>query len=213
MSDNSTSSAPPIADQVKEQAHQAIDQGKQAVQQGKEMAGGLLDRTRELVKTQLGTQKDNAVAGLNDVAQALLLSSNHLQEQGQGGVAHYADTAAEKITSLSGYLRQREVEDVLSEVQDFARQKPALFLGGTILLGLAAGRFLKSSSPDVAAGATGGTSVPQGAPNPLLPVPVSGVYDTSKGTPDTDGDANGGAWDMQPEAKASESTLRTSDAI
>lgn len=212
MSDNSTSSAPPIADQVKEQAHQAIDQGKQAVQQGKEMAGGLLDRTRELVKTQLGTQKDNAVAGLNDVAQALLLSSNHLQEQGQGGVAHYADTAAEKITSLSGYLRQREVEDVLSEVQDFARQKPALFLGGTILLGLAAGRFLKSSSPDVAAGATGGTSVPQGAPNPLLPVPVSGVYDTSKGAPDTDSDANGRAWDMQPEAKASESTLRTSDA-
>lgn len=212
MSDNSTSSAPPIADQVKEQAHQAIDQGKQAVQQGKEMAGGLLDRTRELVKTQLGTQKDNAAAGLNDVAQALLLSSNHLQEQGQGGVAHYADTAAEKITSLSGYLRQREVDDVLSEVQDFARQKPALFLGGTILLGLAAGRFLKSSSPDVAAGATGGTSVPQGAPNPLLPVPVSGVYDTSKSAPDTDSDANGRAWDMQPEAKASESTLRTSDA-
>ncbi len=212
MSDNSTSAAPPIADQVKEQAHQAVDQGKQAVQQGKELAGGLLDRTRDLVKTQLSTQKDNAAAGLNDVAQALLLSSNHLQEQGQGGVAHYADAAAEKITGLSGYLRQREVDDVLGEVQNFARQKPALFLGSTILLGLVAGRFLKSSSPDVAVGATGSASAPQGAKDPLLPVPVSGVYDTSAGSADTDNDANGGAWDTQPEVKVPESTLRPSDA-
>ena len=95
---HSTTAAPPLAEQAKEQAHQAVEQGKQAVQQGKEMAGGLVDRARDQVKTQIGTQKDNAATGLNDVAQALLLSSNHLQDQGQGGVAHLADAAAEKIT-------------------------------------------------------------------------------------------------------------------
>ena len=129
MSDTSTSGAPPLANQAKEQAHQAVETGKQVVQQGKEMAGGLIDRTRDQVKTQIGTQKDNAATGLNDVAQALLLSSNHLQEQGQGGVAHYTDAAAEKITQLSGYLRERDVDEVLEEVQNFARQQPALFLG------------------------------------------------------------------------------------
>jgi len=172
MSDTAAGAAPPIADQVKEQAHQAVEQGKQAVQQGKEMAGGLLDRTRDLVKTQLGTQKDNAAAGLNDVAQALLLSSNHLQEQGQGGVAQYTDTAAAKITDFSGYLRQHQVDEVLDEVQSFARQKPALFLGGTILLGLAAGRFLKSSSPDNASAAGVAAASAKSGANPLLPVPA-----------------------------------------
>jgi len=204
MSDNSTSTAPPIAEQVKEQAHQAVDQGKQAVQQGKEMAGGLLDRTRELVKTQLGTQKDNAAASLNDVAQALLLSSNHLQEQGQGGVAHYADAAAEKITSLSGYLRQRQVDDVLGEVQGFARQKPALFLGSTILLGLVAGRFLKSSSPD------SGAATAKGGENPLLPVPVGQAYDT--GPRPASNQAESGMGGTQPKTTASENTMGMNDA-
>ncbi len=180
MADNSTSDAPPLVEQAKQQAHQAAEQGKQAVQQGKEMAGGLMDRARETVKTQIGTQKNNAATGLNDVAQALLLSSNHLQEQGQGGVAHYADAAAEKITSLSGYLRESDVEEVLDQVQSFARQQPALFLGGAVLLGVVAARFLKSSSPD---GGTGGGAGAANGSNSLLPVPVSSVYDTGQGTP------------------------------
>ena len=167
MSDTSTGGAPPLADQAKEQAHQAVAQGKQVVQQGKEVAGGLLDRAREQVRTQLTTQKDNAATGLNDVAQALLLSSNHLQEQGQGTVAHYGDQVAEQVTRLSGYLRERDVDDVLDEVQDFARQQPALFLGGAVLLGVIAARFLKSTSPS--GGGRGGDAAVN---NPLLPVPI-----------------------------------------
>ncbi len=163
--DNQTTPAPPIADQAKEQLHNVAEAGKQAgtqaVEQGKQMAGSLLDNARDAVKTQIGTQKSNLTAGLNDVAQALLLSSNHLQEQGQGGVAHYGDQAAEKITQLSGYLRERDVDQVLDEVQTYARQKPGLFIGGSILLGLVAARFLKSGAAvagQSASAKTGGTN-------------------------------------------------------
>ena len=138
MSDSSISGAPPLADQAKEQAQQAVEQGKQVVQQGKQMAGSLLDQARDQVQTQLGTQKDNAATGLNSVAQALLLSSNHLQEQGQGNPWRtLGDMAAEQITRLSGYLRERDVDDVVDEAQTFARQQPALFLGTALLLGVA----------------------------------------------------------------------------
>ncbi|MBV9851319.1 MAG: hypothetical protein JO250_16740 [Armatimonadetes bacterium] len=191
MSDNSTSPAPPLAEQAKEQAHQAVEQGKQAVQQGKEMAGGLLDRAREQVKSQLGTQKDNAAAGLSDVAQALLLSSNHLQGQGQGAVAQLGDKAAEQITRLSGYLRERDVDDVVDEVQNFARQQPALFLGSAVLLGLVAARFLKSTG-------VGGASATTSSSDALLPVPVGKPYD---------------AGGVQPESRDPDVALRTSDAI
>ncbi len=34
----------------------------------------------------------------------------------------------------------------MSEVEDFARNKPAIFMGGAFILGAAAARFLKSSA-------------------------------------------------------------------
>jgi len=153
MEDTTTQSAPPLVDQAKEQVHQAVEQGKQAVQHGKEMAGGLLDKAREQVKTQLVTQKDNAASGLNDVAEALSVSSSHLQEHGQEAVAQLGDRAAEKITQFSGYLREHDLDDVVHEVESFARRQPELFIGAAVLLGLVAARFLKSSAPISAANA------------------------------------------------------------
>ena len=186
MADTQTNSAPPIADQAKEQVQQVADAGKQVgaqvVGQGKQIAGSLLDRARDQVKTQLGTQKENVTTGLNDVAQALLLSSNHLQEQGQGGVAHYGDQAAEQITKLSGYLRERDVDTVLDEMQTFARSKPGLTIGGAILLGLAAARFLKS-----APAATNGGGKTNGGSGAHAIVPVSAAKTPllpQEGTPD-----------------------------
>lgn len=186
--DTQTSPAPPITDQAKEQLHNVAEAGKQAgaqvVEQGKQMAGSLLDRTRDQIKAQIGTQKENISTGLNDVAQALLLSSNHLQEQGQGGVAHYGDQAAEQITKLAGHLRERDVDEVLDEVQTFARQKPGLFVGGAVLLGLAAARFLKSGT---AVAAQAASSAANGGSGSHALVPVSDAKPSvspQTGTPD-----------------------------
>ena len=55
------------------------------------------------------------------------------------------------------------MDEVLDEVQNFARQQPALFLGTAVLLGLVAARFLKSSTPDGMAGGHG-TGVQRPAP-------------------------------------------------
>lgn len=188
MADTQTSPAPPIADQAKEQVQQVAEAGKQAgvqvVEQGKQMAGSLLDRAREQVKTQLGTQKENLTTGLNDVAQALLLSSNHLQDQGQGGVAHYGDQAAEQITKLSGYLREHGVDEVLGEMQTFARRKPGLTIGAAVLLGLAAARFLKSAPSVAGQSAPAGTNGGSGA-HAIVPVSAGKTPESpQKGTPD-----------------------------
>jgi hypothetical protein len=36
---------------------------------------------------------------------------------------------------------------LVGEVQDFARRQPTLFIGGAVILGFAALRFLKSATP------------------------------------------------------------------
>jgi hypothetical protein len=56
------------------------------------------------------------------------------------------DRAAGGVSEISSYLRDRNVDDMLADAEDFARRQPELFLGGAFALGMLAARFFKSSS-------------------------------------------------------------------
>ena len=47
---------------------------------------------------------------------------------------------------FSNYLSEKDSEELINEVEDFARNRPAVFLGAAFLVGAAAARFLKSSA-------------------------------------------------------------------
>src|SRR5215217_3478282 len=72
------------------------------------------------------------------------------QEVAQQKASEYAEQgrekAAEQAERLSGYLSERDANELLREVEDFARNRPAVFLGGAFAIGIAAARFLKSSA-------------------------------------------------------------------
>jgi hypothetical protein len=55
------------------------------------------------------------------------------------------------------------------DTESFARRRPEVFLGGTILAGLMLARFLKASAPDTAAGSNG-SSYSAGAQAAYQPV-------------------------------------------
>lgn len=137
---------------------QAKDQAKEAVQQTQQKAGQVVDQARQQVKSQLSVQKDRAVDGLESVAEALRNTSQQLHEGQQAGVGQYADSAAELVERASGYLREREVEDLVFEVENFARRNPVMFLTGAFLIGFSAARFLKSSGGGGAGGSDGYSS-------------------------------------------------------
>jgi hypothetical protein len=48
---------------------------------------------------------------------------------------------------VAGYLTARDVDQLVSEAEAFARRQLAAFLGGAFALGFLVSRFLKSSSP------------------------------------------------------------------
>jgi hypothetical protein len=72
-------------------------------------------------------------------------SSQGLRDQDQGAVAGYAEQAADRLDGAAEYLRQRDVPQLVDEVEGFARRQPAMFLGAAFGLGLLAARFVKSS--------------------------------------------------------------------
>lgn len=142
---------PAIVDQAKEKAHAVIGETQQK-------AGELLERTRDQVKAQLDSQKEKATGSLASFADVLHQTGQSLSDQQQGPFGDFAHSAASQVERVSDYLQSRDVDDLVSEVEGFARRQPALFLGAAFLLGLATARFLKSSSSEV---------VPQGSSIPV----------------------------------------------
>jgi hypothetical protein len=98
-------------------------------------------------KSMLGSQKGRAAESLGGIAQALRQTGEQMQDGQQAAMAQYAQRAADKIEQFSSQLQNKDVDQLLADVEGFARRRPEIFLGGALLLGFAAARFLKSSAP------------------------------------------------------------------
>lgn len=125
----------------------AAQQHSSTTQQAESKARELTQKAEHQATTRAAGQKEHVTNQLDHVARALRKTGNNLREEEQKNVARYADDAAGQVERFSGYLRDRQPEDLLYETEQFARREPALFLGGAFALGLIGARFLKSSNP------------------------------------------------------------------
>ena len=117
----------------------------QMKQQAGQMANQFMDQAKGQINSQLDTQKSRAAQSLTSVAQALRTTSQQLRGGEQEPIAHVTEQAAGVMDNVSTYLRDARVEDMVADVEGFARRQPALFFGGAFALGFLAARFLKSS--------------------------------------------------------------------
>ena len=108
---------------------------------------GMVDRVRETAAAQLTTQKTRATEALGSVAAALRQSSQPLRDNNQETLADYAGKAADQLEQFSTRFRERDLTELMDDVNRFARRQPALFVGAAFAVGALAARFLKSS-PD-----------------------------------------------------------------
>jgi vacuolar-type H+-ATPase subunit H len=148
-----------VTSQAKETVGQVTEQAQQA-------AGQVVDQARQQVSSRMAGQKDRAAEGLTSVAQALRQTSQQLREQDQQTVTGYIESAASQVERVSNYLKQNDLGGLIDDVEHFARRQPALFLGGTFVLGLIGARFLKSSRPATGLGGrySGSTALAQRQP-------------------------------------------------
>jgi hypothetical protein len=135
----------PADEQIKEAAGQARRAAGEAVEQAQQTAGKVVEGAKEQATSQLATQKERAAGSLGSVAAAIRQTGQGLRQQDQDTVGRYADTVADQVERVAGYLRERDVSDVLEDVENLARRQPGLFLGGAVALGFLGTRFLMSS--------------------------------------------------------------------
>lgn len=117
--------------------------GEQVQRQAKEMSADIQSEGQRLASE----QKEVATSSLLDLASAIRNAADELERRQQTQVANMARTLAGGLEDFSRSIRQRNFQDMMSDVQRFARDHPAVFFGGALLAGLAVARFTKSTSP------------------------------------------------------------------
>jgi hypothetical protein len=105
------------------------------------VSGNLRESVSSIVERgteQVADQVDAAARALHGAADKL--------EQDTPQAAHVAHTLAGQIDRASSYLRDRRTGQIFSDIENFARRDPALFIAGAALAGVLLGRFLRASS-------------------------------------------------------------------
>jgi hypothetical protein len=160
----------------------AQDKAEQAAGQAQEKAQQAAGQAQAKMREQLD-QRANQLAGqVHQQASDLRSVSGALRDQGQDRPAQAVDRLAGYAEQAGSYLRDKDADAMLSDAEDFGRQKPAAVAAGALALGFVASRFLKASSskrysarspsPPPASDPDSYTPAP-GIPTALEPVPVA----------------------------------------
>lgn len=146
---------PPSSSGTAEQAKEKVGEVKDQVQ---EKAGEVKDQVTAQATSKIEQGKGQAVDSLGTVASAIRQTSGQLRKQDQDGIAEYVERMAGRIEEFGTYLGNRNLNQLVGDAERFARREPALFVGGSFLLGLFGARFLKSSAQVGQQGGSGGSS-------------------------------------------------------
>jgi len=121
---------------------------QQADQVKGELAGqarAMLDETRGQLQSQADVQATRVGRALFQVGgQAVALSQGRPEEAGP--LVDYAEQAAGWLDDTASYIEERGIEGLATDVVDFARRRPAVFLAGAAVLGLGVGRLIRSGA-------------------------------------------------------------------
>lgn len=126
---------------------------KEIYEQAKDTAGQAYDKVTEQASSQIDAQKENLARGLSSVADGIRQMGENLRgDDKQTPIANltakYSNSLARQVEQVSSYLENKDLSELIKDVERFARRNPAAFIGGAFALGIAAARFLKSNNPN-----------------------------------------------------------------
>jgi F0F1-type ATP synthase membrane subunit b/b' len=127
VKDTATATAQEVADRVKEQAKQTGDKIK-------EQSRGFLNE-----------QKSRVGAEIQTYSAAARQAAERLEGESDANLAQYVSTAADRLDRLGSRIQERDVGQLVDDVEEIARRRPEVFFGGLFVAGLAVARFLKAS--------------------------------------------------------------------
>lgn len=130
-------------------AGQAKESGQRTAEAAREQARSIAASASQTARGVAKESQENLSVRVEHLANALREASGALDRDFESGLARLSEDAAAALEGFSRDLKDQDVGMLLQRVNGLARNRPGAFLGGSLLLGLAVGRFLHSSSPAV----------------------------------------------------------------
>jgi hypothetical protein len=149
MADAGADTKQPAGETLRAAGDSARDTFQEATEAARNMASDTADKSQDQVREQhTGAGFVNKFAGNIREAARAFENDVPFAARGINSVAEYVEDAAEKI-------RDGSFRDLADKAKDFAKRRPAAFLGVAVLAGFAAVRFLKASGQSSSSRAEG----------------------------------------------------------
>jgi hypothetical protein len=128
------------AQSAKEALHDARDEVARK-------AGEYASEAKAAAAEQAEVAQQDVSASLAAFGGALRVAGDHLAGSDQRAAAQFVQQAANGIERFAGSLKNKPFADVIDDVRTFGRENSGALIAGSLLAGLALGRFVKSSMP------------------------------------------------------------------
>jgi hypothetical protein len=130
-----------VSGAIRESAREVKEQASNVAENAK----GLASQAGEKLLSSVEEQKAAGADFVSGVAGAVRRAANEFDKD-VPQAAEYIRLAADQIGTVSDAFRRRDLNQLVADVQGFARRQPTAFLGAAVLAGFAAVRFLKTST-------------------------------------------------------------------
>lgn len=130
-----------VKGQTSDVASHAAEETMQVVDQAKNQAMDLLMQSRSQLAEQANTQQQRLAQGLRSLGEELSEMAGGSSSSGLAGQA--ATQLSSRVSQAADFLEQRDVSGVVDELSNYARRRPGVFLLGSTLLGVVAGRVTR----------------------------------------------------------------------
>lgn len=133
----------------------------------RETASEIGSEAKNEAMRQAGQLQKTTSESMQAFAQAIRSASDELSNKDQGPAAQLLSHAAGSLEQISNAVGQSSLDDIVGEVRRFGREHPGAFMMGSMLLGIALGRFAQTtvagSSENQATGTSAGHYEPRAA--------------------------------------------------
>lgn len=121
------------------------NKAKSVEEELKESMSDASSATSDQAESRWGSTRDKGADGLESLVSSAESSASDFQEQQREGLASYVSEMASGADNLAESIRHKSVDELIQEAEGLARKSPALFLAGSVAIGLCISRFAKSS--------------------------------------------------------------------
>ena len=155
---------------AKDAANEVVTQVKDVAGEAKRQAGTVIDQTRRELSQQADERARQAAGGLRTLAdQVSALADGRPADA--GALVGYLGDAQTRVSSMAERLETAGPQGLLSDVSDFARRRPIIFLAAAAGVGFMVGRLARAGhAAQQDSGSNSPTTVPPAVPS-AMPAP------------------------------------------